>query len=61
MNEVSGGTIVREKINDGEKAKIEPGALSFIYIDVLTTMYSCPNCHVILGIAQHTSFKSKGN
>jgi hypothetical protein len=46
--------IVREYIDLGRKARPEP--LALISMDVLTTMYSCPNCHIILGIAQHTSY-----
>jgi len=29
---------------------------SFVELKVRTTMYSCPGCHVIVGIAQYTTY-----
>jgi hypothetical protein len=54
--EVSGEDIIREKIDDGETARVS--LTSMKDMDVHTTMYSCPNCHIILGISQHTGFST---
>jgi hypothetical protein len=44
--DVKGDTIIRERIDAGLRAEFR----------VHTTMYSCPNCHVILGVAQYTTY-----
>jgi hypothetical protein len=53
---VSGEDIIREKIDDGETARVS--LTSMKDMDVCTTMYSCPNCHIILGISQHTGYST---
>jgi hypothetical protein len=52
--DVRGETVIRELIDVGRRARSEP--LAITSMDVYTTMYSCPNCHVILGIATYTSY-----
>lgn len=52
--DVRGDNIMREQIDFGRKARSEP--LAIISMDVFTTMYSCPNCHIIVGIASYTSY-----
>jgi hypothetical protein len=52
--EVSSENISREVIDYGRKARMT--ITTMVPMDVNTTMYSCPNCHIILGIAQYSSY-----
>lgn len=49
---VGAENIVREQIDDGQKAKVA----NLVSMKVRTTMFSCSNCHVTLGVAQYTSY-----
>ncbi|MCX6650390.1 MAG: hypothetical protein NT131_01845 [Methanomassiliicoccales archaeon] len=51
-SEVNGYNILRERIDDGQKAKID----TLISMYVRTTMFSCPNCRAVLGLGQYTSY-----
>ena len=47
-------SIVKEQIDDGQTATDE--VLALVQMTVHTTLYSCPNCHIVLGIAQFPSY-----
>ncbi len=51
--EITRVNIVRENIDHEETARMNLTAI--IAMRVETTMYSCPNCHTVLGIAQYMS------
>lgn len=54
--EVNGENIIREKIDNGET--VRTSLTSMKNMEVNTTMFSCPNCKVMLGIAQYLSFST---
>jgi len=51
---INGVSIVKEQIDDGQTASDEVFAL--VQMTVHTTLYSCPNCHIALGVSQFTSY-----
>lgn len=54
--EVSGEIIIRDNIDNGET--VRNSLASMKNMDVHTTMFSCPNCQVVLGFAQHLSYSN---
>jgi hypothetical protein len=54
--EVNGENIIREKIDNGET--VRTSLTSMKNMDVNTTMFSCPNCKVVLGMGQYLSFST---
>jgi hypothetical protein len=50
--DVRGDNVVKEQLGQLSNVKID----NLIPMTLRTTMYSCPNCHVILGIAQYTGY-----
>jgi hypothetical protein len=51
--DVNGENIIREKIDDGETARTSQTSIR--NMDVHTILFSCPNCHVVLGVSQYLS------
>lgn len=49
---INGLSIVKEQIDDGQTVKID----NLFPMKVHTTLFSCPNCHIAIGVSQFLSY-----
>jgi len=50
--DVRGDNVVREQLGPLQDVRVD----NIIPMVLRTTMFSCPNCHVILGVSQFVGF-----